>query len=89
MELRPGAPHDTEIRIFFGVEPPGTALLIAVVEGAEAVADQYLEAVLLSAEMLHRVRAGQASEEAVAHSYQDARSFLAEFYPSEADPAST
>jgi phage shock protein A len=89
MELRPGASHDTEIRIFFGVEPPGTALLIAVVEGAEAVADQYLEAVLLSAEMLHRVRAGQAPEEAVAHSYQDPQSLLAEFHPGEADPAST
>ncbi len=29
MELRPGAPADSGIRILFAVEPPGTALLIA------------------------------------------------------------
>jgi hypothetical protein len=37
MELRPGAPGDGEIRILFAVEPPGTALLIAVLEGRQAV----------------------------------------------------
>jgi hypothetical protein len=80
MELRPGVPDGAEIRIVFGVEPPGTALLIAALEGAGAVADQRLEAILLSAEMLHRVRAGQAPE-ASAWGYEDTQSFLAEFYP--------
>jgi hypothetical protein len=80
MELRPGAPGDTGIRILFAVEPPGTALLIAVLEGPEAIQDQYLEAILLSADMLHRVRAGQAPE-AAAHAYDDMRSFLQDLYP--------
>jgi len=80
MDLRPGAPDDTGIRILFAIEPPGTALLIAVLEGPEAVADQYAEAILASADLLHRVRAGQAPE-AAAHGYDDMRSFLAELYP--------
>jgi hypothetical protein len=77
MELRPG---DTGIRILFAVEPPGTALLIAVLEGLEAVEDQYPEAILLSADTLRRVRAGQAPE-AAAHGYDHPQSFLEEFYP--------
>ena len=39
MELRPGAPGDTGIRILFAAEPPGTMLLIAVLDGLEAVED--------------------------------------------------
>jgi phage shock protein A len=80
MELWPGAPWHGDIRVLLAVEPPGTALLIAVLEGPEAVEDQYPEAVLASADMLRRVRAGQAPE-AAAHAYDDPRSFLAEFYP--------
>ena len=80
MELRPGAPWHSDIRILFAVEPPGTALLIAVLEGLEAVEDQYPEAAMASADMLRRVRAGQAPE-AAAHAYHDPRSFLEEFYP--------
>jgi phage shock protein A len=87
MELRPGAP-DTSIRILFALEPPGTALLIAVLEGLEAVRDQYLEAILLSADMLRQVRAGQAPE-AAAHAYDDIRSFLEELYPGNHDDADT
>ena len=45
LELRPGAPGDSEIRLIFAVEPPGTALLIAVLEGREAARDQYRDAV--------------------------------------------
>ena len=86
MELRPGAPWHSDIRILFAVEPPGTALLIAVLEGPEAVEDQYPEAAMASADMLRRVRAGQAPE-AAAHAYHDPRSFLEEFYPGTAgDP---
>jgi hypothetical protein len=80
MELWPGAPWHEDIRILFAVEPPGTALLIAVLEGPEAVMQQYPEAVMASADMLHRVRAAQAPE-ATAHAYDDPRSFLEEFYP--------
>jgi phage shock protein A len=62
---------DTGIRILFAVEPPGTALLIAVLEDDEAVRDHYREAVLLSAGVLRRARAGQAPE-AAAFGYDDA-----------------
>jgi phage shock protein A len=80
MDLRPGAPWHSDIRILFAVEPPGTALLIAVLEGLEAVEDQYPEAVMASADVLRRVKADQAPE-AAAHVYDDPRSFLEEFYP--------
>jgi phage shock protein A/DNA-binding XRE family transcriptional regulator len=83
LELRPGAPGDSGIRIIFAVEPPGTALLIAVLEGGAAVLDRHREAVTLSAEVLLEARAGRAPE-AAAHGY-DVRSFLGEFYPGRAD----
>ena len=80
MELRPGAPADDGIRILFAVEPPGTALLIAVLEGDDAVRDHYYDAVLLASEVLQEARAYRAREEA-AHAFGDAQSFLAEFFP--------
>jgi phage shock protein A len=80
LELRPGAP-DGEIRLIFAVEPPGTALLIAVLEGRDA--DQYRDAVTLSADVLLEVRAGQAPE-AWARCYDDTRSFAEEFFPGQA-----
>ena len=58
MELRPGAPADSGLRILFAVEPPGTALLIAVLEGGDAVRDHYREAVLLASGVLREARAG-------------------------------
>jgi hypothetical protein len=86
LELWPGAPWHEDIRILFAVEPPGAALLIAVLEGPEAVMEQYPEAVMASADMLHRVRAAQAPE-AAAHAYADPRSLVEEFYPGTAsDP---
>jgi hypothetical protein len=84
MELRPGAPADSGIRILFGVEPPGTALLIAVLEGADAVRDHYRDAVLLASDVLQEARAYRAREEA-AHAFGDAQSFLEEFFPGRAD----
>jgi phage shock protein A len=77
MELRP---LRSDIRILFDVEPPGTALLIAVLHGLDVVEKQFPEAVMASADMLWRIRAGQAPE-AAAHTYADTRAFLAEFYP--------
>jgi phage shock protein A len=83
MELRPGALGDCQARILFAVEPPGTALLIAVLEGGGGVLDQYNEAVLLSSDVLGRVRAGEAPE-ATAHAFDDAESFLDAFFPGDA-----
>jgi phage shock protein A len=95
LELRPAAPAtspapaasaasgDDEIRLIFGLEPPGTALLIAVLEGREAARDQYRDAVLLSADVLLEARAGQAPE-ASAHAYDDTRSLAEDFFPGQA-----
>ena len=79
----PAAPPGGDIRLIFGLEPPGTALLIAVLEGREAARDQYRDAVLLSADVLLEARAGQAPE-ALAHGYDDPESFAEEFFPGEA-----
>jgi hypothetical protein len=87
MELWPGAPWHEDIRILFAVEPPGAALLIAVLEGPEAVMEQYPEAVMASADTLRQVRAAQAPE-AAAHAYDEIRSFVEEFYPGTADDLS-
>lgn len=81
LALRPSA----HIRIIFAVEPPGTALLIAVLEGA-AVQTRRAEAVTLSARLLERVRAGQAPE-ATEHTVDDPRWFLEEFLPGRAEDA--
>jgi hypothetical protein len=82
LELRPGAPGEPDrgLRILFAVEPPGTALLIAVLEGPDAVRDHYLEAVQLASAVLRAARAGQGTE-AAAYTYHDARSFREEFFP--------
>jgi len=84
MELRPGAPAEGGIRILFAVEPPGTALLIAVLEGDDAVRDHYRDAVHLASEVLQEARAYRAREEA-AHAFGDVQSFLEEFFPGRAD----
>jgi hypothetical protein len=78
MELRPGAPVYDDVRILFAVEPARTVLLIAVIDGMEAVEDQYLEALMAAADMLRRVRAGEAAEAGVC-AYDDVQSFLNEF----------
>jgi phage shock protein A len=88
MELRPGAPVHNDIRILFAVEPPATALLIAVLEGPEVAESQFPEAVMASAGMLRRVRAGQAPE-ATTHGYDNSRSLLNELYPSNVGDATT
>jgi DNA-binding XRE family transcriptional regulator len=86
LELRPGAPGDGDgdgIRIIFAVEPAGTALLIAVLEGRHAVRDRRREAIEASAVLLRRARAGQAPE-AAAHAFDDVPSFLDALFPGRA-----
>jgi hypothetical protein len=80
LELWPGAPVRADIRILFAVEPPGVALLVAVLEGPDVVEDRFSEAVLVSADVLRRVRAGQAPE-AAEHRYDSTRTLTQEFYP--------
>ena len=84
MELRPGAPGDIGIRVLFAIEPPGTALLLSVLEGSEAVQDHHGQAIVLSAGILRRVRARQEPE-AASRGYESPGAFLAEFQPGEQD----
>jgi hypothetical protein len=88
LELRPGSPGKGKIRIIFAAEPPGTALLLAVLQGRKAVRDHRGEAVLLSAAVLRQARAGRAPE-AAAHTFADAAAFLAEFFPGSAGEIGT
>lgn len=83
LELRPAAPtqQDTsgaETSILFAVQPPGTALLIAVLDGADAIAQHHGEAVAAAREALRQDQAGQDGER-TGHSYPDAGSVLAAF----------
>lgn len=87
LELRPEAPDEDEIRVLFGVEPAGTALLISVLEGDDALRDHYDEAVSLSTEVLQQARDGEAPE-AAARSFASPGEFLGEFFPGEADRVS-
>ena len=88
MALRPGSPGDSGCCLLFAAEPAGTALLLAVLDDSEAFHERYFEAVLAAADLLRRVRAGQAPEADV-HACRDPGAFLAEFYPrgAAADPA--
>jgi len=62
-------------------------LLIAVLEGGDAVRDHYREAVLLASGVLREAQAGPLDQaaEAAAHTFGDAQSFLEEFFPGRAD----
>ena len=85
MELRPGAPGSPggDVRIIFAVEPPGTALLISVIEGGSAARGQHNQAIAVSADVLRQVRAGQ-DPEAAAVAFTGAQPFIDEYFPSSA-----
>jgi hypothetical protein len=58
-------------------------LTALISKALNAIRDHYREAVMLSAGMLRRVRAGQAPE-AAAHADDDTPSFLREIHPGNA-----
>jgi phage shock protein A len=49
-------PLGADVRVLFGLEPPGTAVLLAVLEGEDAIADHRDEAVALAADLLAEIR---------------------------------
>jgi len=61
LELRPGRPGEpgNDVSLIFAAEPPGTALLISVVHGDDALRYEWRQAAEVAAEVLRRVRAGQ------------------------------
>ena len=84
MELRPDGAGSSNVGIIFAIEPPGTALLISVVEAGRT--DRYLlaDAVAVSADVLRQVRASQ-DPQASEWVYADAQSLLDDFFPGQAD----
>jgi phage shock protein A len=85
LELCPEGPSSAEAggagtRILFAVGPPGTALLIAVLDGAEAIREHHDEAVAAARDALREARSG-TDPLPTEHSYPDAASVLAAFRP--------
>jgi uncharacterized protein len=80
-ELRPTVPGD-DVRLIFAVEPADAVLLISALEGHDAVSEQHVRAVEVSAEILRQVRAGQ-DPEASAVEFADGRQLAEEFVVSE------
>ncbi|MGP7996189.1 MAG: PspA/IM30 family protein [Streptosporangiaceae bacterium] len=85
LELRPGVPPGAdpggaETSILFAVQPPGTALLMAVLDGGDAIRERRDDAVAAAQEALQQAQPGQDPELA-GHSYRDAASVLAAFGP--------
>ncbi len=62
------------------MDPPGTALLIAVLDGGDAIRDQRDDAVAAAQVVLRQAQSGQDPQLA-GHSYPDATSVLAAFRP--------
>ncbi len=83
LELRPGVPTQdaegaAETSILFAVEPPGTARLIAVLDGGDAIQQHRADALAAARDVLRQARSGQDPEPA-GHCYPDAASVLAAF----------
>jgi phage shock protein A len=83
LELRPGVPAGAadgaaETSILFAVVPPGTALLIAVLDGGDAIRQHQEDAVAAARDVLRQAHSGQDPEPA-GHCYPDAGAVLAAF----------
>jgi hypothetical protein len=79
LELRPGAPRNLGVRILAAIEPPGTAVLLAVLDGDEAVAGRRDEAIRAASALLADLRAGREQPAAGGCQAADAAALLAEF----------
>jgi hypothetical protein len=85
LELCPEVPATAEsggagTSILFAVEPPGTALLVAVLDGTQAIREHHDEAVAAARDALREARSGTDPLPA-GPSYPDAASVLAAFRP--------
>ena len=82
LELRPGRPGEpgNDVSVIFAVGPAGTALLISVVHGDDALRYEWRQAAEVAAEVLRRVRAG-LDPGASAVSFADAAALAAALIP--------
>lgn len=79
LELRPA---DDSVRFLFTFDPPVVAQLLTVLDGHEAIAQHYGDAVALAASLLRHIRSRQDSPQH-SHDY-DAQALLGEFFPGQA-----
>ena len=86
LELRPGRPGEpgNDVSLIFAAEPAGTALLISVVHGDDALRYEWRQATEVAAEVLRGVKAGQ-DRCASAVRFADAGAFAAAVGP-QAEP---
>jgi hypothetical protein len=82
-------PLGADIRILFGVEPPGTAVLLAVLEGADAISEHRERAAGLAGELLYEItRDGWSSAgpegAAAGLEFADTGAFLEKWFPDDA-----
>ena len=88
LELR-ADPLGRDVRLLLAVEPAGTITLLAVLDGADAVAEYRTQAIELAGDLLADVRGGywppeearRAADRAVM--FADPASFLARFFPAD------
>jgi hypothetical protein len=89
LELR-ADPLGTDIRILFAIEPPGTATLLAALEGPEAITDHMDDAMILAGELIQAIRAegwplDAGEPDGGGQEFADASDFLAELFPARGD----
>jgi DNA-binding XRE family transcriptional regulator len=89
LELR-ADPLGNDIRIVFAIEPPGTATLLAALEGPDAIANDSDRAMSSAAVLLETIRAegwppGNGEPDGGGQEFADASAVLAEFFPDRGD----
>jgi hypothetical protein len=91
LELDLGGHADDQIRILLAEEPPGTAMLLAVLHGEEAIASHRSQAIDLASDLLDDMRAGSLGDlddldpdDSPLVEFDDATAFLAAFFPDNA-----
>lgn len=82
-------PLGADVRILFAIEPPGTATLLAVLEGETVIRAQLGEAIGLASDLLTEIREDGWSPDAEdtaasGPEFAEPATFLAECFPSEA-----
>jgi DNA-binding XRE family transcriptional regulator len=83
MELRPGAPDDLGVGLWFVAEPADTAVMVAWVEDPGGTLAEYRVVIPVAAERLAAARSAPAGSAASAAEFvaYDTESFLDEFFP--------
>jgi len=82
LELR-ADPLGTDTRILLAVEPADTVMLLAVLEGPEAVSEHGAEAIRVTSDLLTEIREGGWPADMEVITLADAGALLARFFPAD------